>query len=182
MKLVDIATVNSRILLDIRYATSDNLVGKAVYSMAKAFLQEEVAAALSLVQSDLEKEGVGLKIWDAYRPLEVQRLLWACMPDERYVANPDRGSYHNRGVAVDVTLVDAAGIELKMPTGFDDFTQQAHWSYTHLDEDVLIHRELLGSAMKHRGFIPLETEWWHYTYANGEHYPLLNVPFEHLIL
>ena len=82
IKLVDVTNINSRICLDIRYATTNNIVRKAVYSMAKAFLQEEAAAALSLVQHDLETEGFGLKIWDAYRPLAVQHLLWACMPDE----------------------------------------------------------------------------------------------------
>lgn len=182
IKLVDVTNVNSRICLDIRYATTNNIVRKAVYSMAKAFLQEEAAAALSLVQHDLETEGCGLKIWDAYRPLGVQHLLWACMPDERYVANPETGSFHNRGLAVDVTLVDADGFDLKMPTDFDDFTERAHLSYTQLDEDVLAHRELLRLAMTRRGFNSLETEWWHYTFTSSEQYPLLTIPFEHLIL
>ncbi len=178
--LIDISTLNPHILLDIKYATDDNFVGKAVYGRAKAYLREEVARKLDKVQQYLEKQGLGLKVWDAYRPVEVQRALWAIVPDERYVAHPDKGSNHNRGAAVDVTLVNEAGNELAMPTGFDDFTERAHYSYHDLDAEQIKNRAFLCAIMTAHGFQPIETEWWHFNDENASQYSVLNIPFEKL--
>lgn len=180
--LVDISVLNSRILLDIKYATDDNFLGRRVYSHAKAFLRAEVATKLNAVQKTLESRGLGLKIWDAYRPHSVQYALWALVPDERYVADPAQGSSHNRGAAVDVTLVDMRGNELIMPTKFDDFTLKAHRSYKDLPAEVINNRELLASVMVDHAFTPWETEWWHFNDEQCQSYPLLDVTFDDLTL
>lgn len=172
--------INSRILLDIKYATADNFLGKPLYSQAKAYLRKSVAQKLNRVQQALEKQGLGLKIWDAYRPLSVQYKLWELVPDERYVADPQKGSAHNRGAAVDVTLVDAQGHELAMPTAFDDFTERAHLDYIDLPFEVRAHRALLMDAMRAQGFEPLKTEWWHYNDSDAESFELLSTSFEEL--
>jgi len=178
--LIDLSLVNPRIILDIKYATSDNFVGKPVYTLAKAYLRESVAEKLNRVQEGLERNGLGLKVWDAYRPLPVQQTFWDMVPDERYVADPQKGSVHNRGAAVDLTLIDADGNELAMPTGFDDFTQKAHHGYKELSDEVIFHRDLLLTAMVAQGFTPFATEWWHYNDANVDSYSLLSTTFEEL--
>ncbi len=178
--LVDIRTVNPKIVLDIKYATEDNFVGCSIYSQAKAFLRSEVAAKLDKVQRTLELEGLGLKIWDAYRPHSVQRTLWSIVPDERYVADPEKGSSHNRGAAVDVTLVNSTGEELEMPTKFDDFSVKAHRSFVDMSSEALKNREILASVMIAHGFTPLETEWWHFNDEACATYPLLDISFEEL--
>ena len=178
--LVDIEKINSHILLDIKYATTDNFTKQKVYSQPKAYLRKEVAERLDKVQKDLEKQGLGLKIWDAYRPRSVQYTFWKLVPDERYVANPAKGSRHNRGAAVDITLVNASGKELPMPTEFDNFTEKAHRDYMQLPAEVLKNREILEQAMTAHGFEGLSTEWWHFDYKNWQQYDLLDIPFEEL--
>ncbi len=170
--LVDITTVNARIRLDIRYATTNNFTGRKVYPEARCLLREGTARKLSAVQRELEGMGLGLKVLDCYRPLEVQKKFWALAPDERYVANPAKGSRHNRGAAVDVTLVTAAGEELPMPTGFDDFTEKAHRDYQALPAEAIRNRALLERVMKKHGFDPLPTEWWHFDDADWRKYPI----------
>ncbi|MBS0604629.1 MAG: D-alanyl-D-alanine dipeptidase [Verrucomicrobia bacterium] len=178
--LVDIHSINPRILVDIRYATSNNFVGRPVYTRAKCFLRRKVALKLDAIQSQLEKIGLGLKLWDGYRPLSVQKVFWELMPDDRYVAPPDVGSRHNRGAAVDLTLVDKQGRELLMPTDFDDFTQKAHRDYERLPKEVIYNRMLLENIMLEHGFIPLPTEWWHFDDAEGEKYPIEDRSLEEL--
>jgi zinc D-Ala-D-Ala dipeptidase len=178
--LVNVQSINPRILIDIRYATSNNFIGKPVYSCAKCFLRRKVAMKLDLIQKKLEKIGLGLKLWDGYRPLSVQKIFWETFPDERYVASPSRGSRHNRGAAVDLTLVDKEGKELRMPTDFDDFSLKAHRDYERLPKDVLYNRLLLENIMAEQGFIPLPTEWWHFDDADGEKYPIEDRPLEDL--
>lgn len=177
----DLSEVSPRIILDIKYATADNFVGIALYAIPKAYLRKSVALKLDSVQRDLEQKGFGLKVWDAYRPLSIQQCLWNILPDERYVAHPDKGSAHNRGAAVDLTLVDIQGNELEMPTSFDDFTEKAHISYERLQQNVLANRELLIANMVKAGFIPLPTEWWHFNDENAEMYPLSSMTFEELV-
>jgi len=126
--------VNRRIRLDIRYATTNNFTGQAVYPSAKAYLRKTVAAKLGAVQTDLESQGLGLKVWDAYRPLAVQKKFWAIMPDERYVADPAKGSRHNRGSAVDVTLVRHGFVPF--PTEWWHFDDADWASYDLLDIDL----------------------------------------------
>lgn len=177
-RLVDISSVNPNIVIDIRYATSNNFMKRKVYPVARCALRASVARRLSQVQEDLEKQGLGLKVYDCYRPLSVQRLMWDILPDSRYVANPRTGSRHNRGAAVDLTLVDSNGNELEMPTEFDDFSEQAHRNYRGGSPESRKNRQILENAMKKHNFIPLPTEWWHFDAAGWQKFSLLNVPLE----
>lgn len=174
---VDIRSINPRIALDIRYATTNNFVKQKLYSQARCILRASVAQQLSQVQTDLEKQGLGLKVYDCYRPLSVQKRLWEIVPDERYVANPANGSRHNRGAAVDLTLIDHNGKELPMPTEFDDFTERASRTYTNLSAQVLENRQLLENAMVRAGFIPLSTEWWHFDGKGWQNFSIRDVAF-----
>lgn len=175
---IDILSVNPRIALDIRYATNNNFTKRKLYRQPRCILRAPVAQALSKVQTDLETQGLGLKVFDCYRPLSVQKMLWKIVPDERYVANPARGSRHNRGAAVDLTLVDRAGKELPMPTGFDDFTERASRSYMELPADVIQNRKTLETAMVKAGFVPLPTEWWHFDGKDWQKYPVRDISFD----
>ncbi len=179
--LVDIKGVNPRILVDMKYASEDNFTKKTLYDSNTCFLRKPTAVKLDAVQKELEKMNLGLKVWDCYRPLAVQRIFWAILPDERYVANPKTGSRHNRASAVDVTLVDSQGRELQMPTGFDDFTPRADHHYQDLPDQVIRNRELLKGRMEKAGFIPLPEEWWHYDDENWMQFDLLDIPFRDLI-
>ena len=174
---VDVRSINPRIALDIRYATPNNFVKQKLYPEARCILRASVAQQLSQVQTDLETRGLGLKAYDCYRPLSIQRRLWEILPDPRYVANPANGSRHNRGAAVDVTLVDRTGKELRMPTGFDDFTERAGRSYQELPAEALKNRRLLEEAMVRRGFVPLATEWWHFDGQGWQNFSVRDVPF-----
>jgi len=181
--LVDVATAVPGIRLDLRYATPDNFTGTTVYPAARCLLRAPVAAALARVQARLAPDGLGLMVWDCYRPFAVQQQFWALVPDERYVARPVvrngapvEGSRHNRGAAVDLTLVDAAGRPLPMPTAFDDFSVRAHRDATTWTPEERRNAELLERAMTAEGFAPLPTEWWHYDGPGWERYALLDVP------
>ena len=124
---------------------------------------------------------MGLKIFDAYRPYSVTVKFWELVKDERYVAHPGKGSGHNRGIAVDLTIIDlASGQELDMGTGFDNFSDTAHSDYTQLPEKVLQNRQLLRSLMEKNGFKVLETEWWHFYLPGSNHYEILDIPFNKL--
>ncbi|MFY7821408.1 MAG: M15 family metallopeptidase, partial [Planktothrix agardhii] len=148
-KLVDIKSVNLNIRHDIRYATTNNFLKKKIYSVPRCLLRSDVAQRLSRVQQDLEQMGLGLKVYDCYRPLSVTRQMWAILPDTRYVANPAKGSRHNRGAAVDLTLVDLhTGAELEMPTAFDDFTDKAARAYPGNSPQVRRNSDLLAVKMK----------------------------------
>jgi len=173
--LVDIHSVNPRILLDIRYATTNNFTKQKIYDSPKCYARKHVARKLDAVQKELEHCGLGLKIWDAYRPLSAQWKLWAIMPDTNYVADPEKGSRHNRGCAVDVTLVDKNGNELLMPTEFDTFTEHAHRDYMDLPQEVIKNRQLLEDIMVHHGFIGMPTEWWHFDDVDWEKYSILDM-------
>ena len=140
-------------------------------------LRGAAAKILSQVQDDLAKRGLGLKVYDCYRPLSVQKQMWEIMPDPNYVADPAKGSRHNRGAAVDLTLVDRNGKELEMPSGFDDFTERAYRDYTGASSQAKKNRQLLEDAMNKYGFIPLATEWWHFDAPGWEKFTILDVPF-----
>lgn len=176
-RLIDIRKVNPKIALDIRYATTNNFLKRKLYPTARCVLRGAAARRLSQVQQDLEKKGLGLKVYDCYRPLSVQKLMWKVKPDSRYVANPANGSRHNRGAAVDLTLVDRNGKELEMPTGFDDFTVKAHRNYTGASAQAKKNRKVLEDAMKKYGFMPLPTEWWHFDAPGWDKFVILDVPF-----
>lgn len=184
-RLVDLAAVAPAIRLDLRYATPDNFTGRTVYPVARCLLRAPVADALARVQARLAGRGLGLAVWDCYRPFSVQQRFWALVPDERYVARPVvqadvpvEGSRHNRGAAVDVTLVDAAGREIEMPTGFDDFSVRAHRDATTWTPAARRNAQLLEEAMTAEGFAPLPTEWWHYDGPEWQRYGLLDEPLQ----
>jgi len=178
--VVDIKEVNPRIIVDMKYATEDNFTKKRLYDSNTCFLRNSAAVKLDAVQKELEGVNLGLKVWDCYRPLTVQRILWAILPDERYVANPETGSRHNRASAVDVTLVDSQGKELQMPTGFDDFSPRAHHHYQDLPDQAIRNRELLKSVMEKVGFIPLSEEWWHYDDEKWMQFDMMDLSFQDL--
>ncbi len=179
-KLVDIQDINPAIALDIRYATANNFLKVKLYSVPRCLLRTSVAQKLSQVQEQLQPMGLGLKVFDCYRPLSVTRKMWEALPDPRYVANPERGSRHNRGAAVDLTLIDALGTELEMPTQFDDFTDRAARDYegTDVSDKARENSQLLETLMTQQGFIPLITEWWHFDAEGWQEYPLLDISLE----
>ena len=179
--IVDVKGINPRIIVDMRYATEDNFTKKRLYDSNTCFLRKSTTIKLDAVQKDLERMNLGLKVWDCYRPLAVQRILWAILPDERYVANPEKGSRHNRACAVDVTLVDSQGNELEMPTGFDDFSPRAYRHYRDLPDQAIRNRTLLEGLMKKAGFIGLPEEWWHYDDEKWMQFDMMDEPFQKLL-
>lgn len=176
-RLIDIRTVNTKIVLDIRYATTNNFLKQKLYPVARCVLRGAATRRLSQVQTELSKKGLGLKAYDCYRPLSVQQQMWKVRPDSRYVANPAKGSRHNRGAAVDVTLVDRNGKELEMPTGFDNFTERSYRDYNGGSAQSRQNRQVLEDVMKKYGFIPLDTEWWHFDAPGWDNYAILDVSF-----
>jgi zinc D-Ala-D-Ala dipeptidase len=179
--LVDVRTVVPGVVLDVRYATPHNVLGKAVYPESAAFLRRSAAAKLARAAAALEKRGRRLVVYDAYRPLSVQRLLWAAKPDRRFVADPARGSVHNRGGAVDVGLADADGKPLAMPTAFDEFSPRAAHGAKGVPPDAAARAAELKAAMEAAGFKPRAEEWWHYEDPSAKDWPLLDVPFRELL-
>jgi zinc D-Ala-D-Ala dipeptidase len=178
--LVAITAVDPSIVIDLRYATPRNSFGCQLYPVARALLRRPVAQRLAKAQKRLQRQGLGLKIWDAYRPAAVQRRMWALKPGSRYIANPHRGSKHSRGAAVDVTLVDDKGRELPMPTPFDEFSGRAHPRYRGGTPVTRHNRELLRRAMEAAGFRQNPGEWWHYDDPQWRRYPLLDIPLSDL--
>jgi len=179
--LVDLRDAIPGIALDIRYAVPQNFFGRAVYPVAAAYLRRSVAEMLGRAADDLHARGYALVVWDAYRPLGIQRILWEMLPDDRYVAPPSRGSNHNRGAAVDVTLRKLDGSPLAMPTEYDDFSERAHTANPALSPDAIANREILHRAMIAAGFVPISTEWWHFNAPRANEYPLLDWNFAALI-
>ncbi len=174
---VELTTVIPGLVLDIRYATTNNFTGQKVYPDARCFLRRATAEKLKRVQADLAKQGLALKIFDGFRPLAVQRKFWEIMPDDRYVANPAKGSRHNRGAAVDLTLIRlSSGQELPMPTPFDDFSERAGRDYANLPGELIRNRTLLREVMEKHGFVGLTTEWWHFDDADWKNYPIADMP------
>jgi D-alanyl-D-alanine dipeptidase len=178
--LVDIQTVAPHIKLDMRYATNNNFTKTTIYPVARCYLHSSTAERLARVQAQLEARGLGLKLYDCYRPLSAQRKFWSLVHDERYVANPAKGSRHNRGAAVDLTLVNDKGEELDMPSAFDDFTKRAHRDYMDTTKTAIDHREALERAMVKQGFSPMPTEWWHFDDPDWKQYPILDIDFSEL--
>lgn len=160
----ELVTVAPDILVDIRYATPNNFMKQKVYDCGKCYLRPSVAKSLAKVQTELKKKGLGLKVFDCYRPKGFQQRLWDIKPNASYVTPPWKGSQHSRGAAVDLTLVDAHGKELDMGTPYDSFEKKAHFDYTNLAKDVLERRRLLRTVMVKYGFRGIRTEWWHFSY------------------
>jgi D-alanyl-D-alanine dipeptidase len=171
------------ILLDLRYVTTQNFMQRAMYPEGtnETYLRLKPAKALQKVQESLQKQGIALKIFDAYRPYSVTQKFWELVHDERFVANPAKGSGHNRGTTVDLTLVNLnTGRELNMGTGFDNFSDSARADFKQFSEEILNNRKLLRETMEKNGFKVLETEWWHYGWIDTTHYDILNLSFKQL--
>jgi D-alanyl-D-alanine dipeptidase len=181
--LVELTTVDPTLRLDIRYATANNFLGFPVYPEARAFLQRDAALALKSANDELRVQGLGLLILDAYRPHFVTKLMWDRTPESQraYVADPAKGSRHNRGAAVDLTLVDlGTGRPLKMPSMYDDFSEKAHHDYQGSTPEARANRAKLKTLMEKHGFQALSNEWWHYDFAGWENYPISNQTFKEL--
>lgn len=177
--LVDLARFDARLKLDIRYATPNNFMGRVLYPVAKAVAQRPVAEALSRVQTQAESAGYGLLIFDAYRPWRITRMMWEETPPEsrEFVANPATGSRHNRGCSIDLSL-HKDGVEVAMPSPYDDFTPAAYRSNTNAPPEALAASRMLEEWMVAEGFIPLANEWWHYDWKDWRRYPIMDVPLE----
>jgi len=165
--LNDISFVNLKdyskdFVYDMKYATSDNFLKAKVYDCAECFLRLKTVKALIEANIELMKMGYKIEIFDCYRPLDIQKRMWKIVPNPEYVANPSKGSIHNRGGAVDITLVDANGIELDMGTTFDFFGIEASHNYQNLSQEIKSNRELLKTTMIKYGFNSFDSEWWHY--------------------
>jgi D-alanyl-D-alanine dipeptidase len=181
--LVDITTLDPTIKLDIRYAGANNFLSAPFYSSAKAFLQRPAAEALVRVHQRLKKEGYGLLVHDGYRPWFVTKMFWDATPAEQrvFVADPAKGSRHNRGCAVDLTLYDLkTGQPIKMVGGYDEFSNRSYPDYPGGTALERWHRNLLRRAMEDEGFSVYEAEWWHFDYKDWRQYPILNRTFEEL--
>lgn len=181
--MVEPVLLDPGIRLDMRYATTNNFTGVQVYPSARCYLREDIARRVVAAHRALRRKGLGLKLYDCYRPFSVQEAFWRVMPDERYVLEPRRengamvkSSRHNRGAAVDATLVDRKGRELPMPTEFDDFTEKAHRGSKAPSAEARRNSEVLERAMTEQGFVGLPTEWWHFDGPGWESYDPLDVP------
>lgn len=180
-ELVEIKKLIPNIKLDIRYATKNNFAKKAVYKQARAFARLPVVEALQKVQNELNKSGVGLKIFDGYRPYSVTVTFYELASDKNFVANPKDGSRHNRGCAIDLTLIDLkTGRELEMPTPYDSFAPEAAADFNKLPEQVIKNRELLIKTMEKNGFKVLSNEWWHFDFNGWKNFEVMDIPFEKL--
>ncbi len=174
--IVPLLQIDSTIVTDVRYATTDNFTGKILYKTDKVYARKIVAEALSKAHNYLkENYNLRIKIFDGYRPLSVQKTMWEIYPDDRYVANPATGSRHNRGAAVDITIIDSTGTQLEMGTEYDNFTEKAHYAYSNLPEEVKVNRKLLRDTMIKYGFHPITTEWWHFDYKGWKKFSILDV-------
>jgi D-alanyl-D-alanine dipeptidase len=182
-RMVELGNAISFLHYDLRYASTNNFMHRMMYPAGTkvSYLRDSVVSALRKAAAIFRKDGYGIKVFDAYRPYAVTVLFWDLVKDERYVANPAKGSGHNRGTAIDLTLYDLkTGKEVDMGTGFDNFTDSAHHSFAALPKQVSENRKYLRSTMESAGFKALETEWWHYFLPNAEQYEVLNIPFNKL--
>ena len=179
--LVELKKLSPDIKLDIRYATNVNLAGRPVYKEARAFLQRPAAEALLKVDKDLHKQGYGLLIFDGYRPWSVTKLFWDITPAENknFVADPKKGSKHNRGCAVDLSMYDlSTGQEIEMPGVYDEMSERSLPDYKGGTEKQREMRDLLRASMEAHGFTVYEYEWWHFDYKDWPSYRIGNIPFD----
>jgi len=173
-ELVSLLDVAPRPLFELRYASPYNFLGRTLYRQLNPRLRCPVALALQKVQQDLATEGLGLMVWDAYRPLAVQQAMWDAIRDPRYVSDPAiNAGRHTRGTAVDVTLVDRRGKPLRMPTDFDDFSEAAHVNAKGTPDTAQRNARRLRAAMERRGFVAFPTEWWHFDWKGWKELPVV---------
>jgi len=180
-ELIDLEKFIPGIVLDIRYATTNNFTGEKIYNLAKAYARKPVAEALKRAQAELQKQGLGIKVYDAYRPYKATVRFYEVYKDTTYVASPYRGSRHNRGCAIDMTLINLkTGEELKMPTGYDSFQREAWPSTPVKDPEARKNRALIIDVMRKQGFKVNGSEWWHYDFTGWKNYEVLDIDFEQL--
>jgi D-alanyl-D-alanine dipeptidase len=183
-ELVEVVKLDPTIRLDIRYATKNNFLGRPVYSEARAFLQRPAAEALGRVQRALAAKGLGLVVFDGYRPWRVTKVFWDATPADKkeFVADPKKGSRHNRGCAVDLSLVVLATGELvAMPSEYDEMSERAHVDWKGGDAAAREQRDTLRAAMEAEGFKVFAPEWWHYDYQDWRAYPVLDLTFDEIV-
>lgn len=159
---VNLKNYSNDFVYDMKYATSDNFLKAKVYDCAECFLRFKTVKALIEANDSFIKLGYKIKLFDCYRPLDIQKKMWKIVPNPSYVADPSKGSIHNRGGAVDITLVDINGKELEMGTPFDFFGIEASHNYPNLSKEIKDNRELLKKVMMEKGFNIFDSEWWHY--------------------
>jgi zinc D-Ala-D-Ala dipeptidase len=182
-RMVELKSMITGIVYDLRYSSTNNFMKRLMYPAGTniTFLRLPAAIALLKIQKELNQQGLGLKIFDAYRPFSVTVKFWELVKDERYVANPSKGSGHNRGIAIDLTIINSrTGEELNMGTGFDNFTDTAHQTFSNLSEEILQNRSLLKSTMEKFGFKTYENEWWHYSLPEAAKFEILDIDFNKL--
>lgn len=176
--LVDVTQIDPTLIIDLKYAKSDNFLKTKLYPVEKCVLQQKVAVSLAESNKEFHKLGYCLKVWDAYRPLSVQKMMWKVMPNDDFIADPSHGSVHNRGAAVDVTLTDKNGNDIEMPSSFDDFTEKAYINFTGATKEAIKHREFLAEIMVKHGFTRLDSEWWHFYGPGAYDYPIMDIKLE----
>jgi len=180
-ELVEIKKAVPNIRLDIRYATRNNFMQQVMYKQARAFARKPVVDALKKIQKELNKKGYGLKIFDGYRPYAITVEFYKKASDKNFVANPAKGSKHNRGCAVDLTLINLkTGKELVMPTPYDSFSAAAAAKYEKVSPEARKNRDFLIAIMGKYNMNVLENEWWHYDFSGWRGYDLMDIPFEKL--
>jgi len=180
-ELVNLEKFIPGLKLDIRYATTNNFTGEKIYTMARAYARKSVAESLKKIQADLKKQGLELKIFDGYRPYSATVKFYETYHDTTYVASPYKGSRHNRGCALDLTVIDSkTGVELEMPTGYDSFKKEA-WPTTPVrDPKIRKNRQLLIEAMGKHGFKVNASEWWHFDFVGWQKFSVMDIDFEEL--
>ncbi|MDB5268572.1 MAG: D-alanyl-D-alanine dipeptidase [Hymenobacter sp.] len=182
-ELVELTKLDPTIRLDIRYATSHNFMGRMLYPQARAFLQRPAAEALARANADLKPLGYCLLVFDGYRPWRITKQMWDHTPADKkeFVADPRKGSRHNRGCAVDLSLWDiATNKEVAMPGEYDEMSPRSYAAYAEGTAEQRTHRDLLRSTMERHGFTVLPAEWWHFDYQGWKSYPIQNIPFSQL--
>lgn len=181
-KLVELVKLDPAIRLDIRYATANNFTGRVLYDQPRAFMASAAAQALIRAHARAKRDGYGFTIYDAYRPWRITRALWDATPpgpERNYVANPKRGSKHNRGCAVDMTMHDlATGKQAEMPSGYDEFSERAHRDYAGGSEAARANRARLQAYMEAEGFRGISNEWWHFDFNGWEEFPVMDIAFD----
>lgn len=181
--LAELTVLEPGIRLDVRYARSDNFLGRPVYREARAFLQRPAAEAVARVHRKLAEKGYGLMVFDGYRPWAVTKAFWDATPEDKklFVANPSRGSRHNRGCSVDLTLYQLdTGKSADMGAGYDEMSPRSYVTWEGGTKEQLDRRDLLRGAMEREGFFVYPWEWWHFDFKDWREYPLLDLPFEKL--
>lgn len=181
-ELLDLRKFIPGIVLDIRYATTNNFTGEKIYNLAHAYARIPVAEALKKAQEEFKKSGVGIKIYDAYRPYSATVKFYEVYRDTTYVASPYKGSRHNRGCAIDMTLIDLkTGNELKMPTEYDSFKKEAWPTSPVKDSEIKKNRDLIITVMEKHGFKVNASEWWHFDFTGWQKFDVMDIDFEQLV-